>query len=114
MTWPGRAADIGPAMPANFRFIANPAQRNPHKLAARRTGPDGHRQRSLADPWRPDEAQNGPLRIFSKLADGQKFQDSFLDLVQTIVLFVQYLLRGLDSADFLRFFLHGTASSQSR
>ena len=95
----GQRADIGTAMPADFGFIAHPAQRNAHELASR-CMPDGHGQRSLAHSRRPHEAQNRALRILHQLANRQKFQDPFLDFVEAVVLFVQDFLRGFNIADF--------------
>ncbi len=91
-------------MAANLGFITHAAERNAHELAPSRM-PDGHRQRSFAHSRRPDEAKNRPLRILHELPDRQKLQDSFLDLIEAIVLFIQNLFRGLDVADFLRSFL---------
>ena len=88
-------------MPADFGFIAHPAQRNAHELASR-CMPDGHGQRSLAHSRRPHEAQNRALRILHQLANRQKLQDPFLNFFEAIVLFVQNLFRSLNVSDFFR------------
>ena len=57
----GQGADIGAAVAANFSLIAHAAERYAHELASRGAA-DGHRERSLAHAWRPEEAENRALR----------------------------------------------------
>ena len=102
----GQGADVGTAMAANFGLIAHAAKRNADELAAGGVA-DGHRERSFADAWRSDEAENRAFRIFYELADGEKFEDAVFDLVEAVVLFVENFFGGADVANFLGFFLPG-------
>ena len=87
-------ADIRAAMTADFRFIVHAAQAHAHEFAAERTR-DGLAQRSLSDARRADEAEDRALRVFLELANGEMFDDAFLDLLEAVVIFIE---------DFLRFF----------
>src|SRR5579871_93255 len=93
-------------MAANFSLVADAAERNANKLAAGGVA-DGHRERSLADARRSNEAENRALRILDELTNGKKFKDPFLDLLETVMLFVENLFGGADVADFLGLFLPG-------
>ena len=54
---PRHRSDVSAAMTANLRFVPDPAQGRPGKLAADRPR-DGGRQRSLSHARRTDEAKN--------------------------------------------------------
>ena len=97
---PGQSPDVGAAMAANFRLVAHAAERKPDKLAPRGLG-DGHAERSLADPRRPHEAENGSLGILHQPPYSQEFQNSFLDLLQPVMIRFQDLLSEIKIADFL-------------
>ena len=101
-------------MAADFGFIAHAAERQAHELAAGRLG-DRHAERGLADAGRPDEAQDRALGILDQPAHRQEFEDALLDLLETVVIGFEHLLRrNCRSRISLDFFFHGTASSQSR
>ena len=87
-------------MAADFRLIAHSAERHPDELAAGGLG-DRHAERGLADARRSDETENRTFGIFHQLANGEKFEDALLDLLETIVIFVQNFLGARDVADFL-------------
>ena len=97
----GKGADIRAAMSADLSFIAHAAQRHADKLAAGRLS-DRHTERSLADAWRSDEAQDGAFWVLYQLADRQKFQNAILYLFQSVVVGIQDLFRTLDIADLFR------------
>jgi hypothetical protein len=88
-------------MAADFGLVAHSAQRHAHELAPRRLG-DRHTQRRLADSRRPHKAQDRALGILHQLAHREKLQDALLDLLQPVMIFVQYLFSAIDVADFLR------------
>src|SRR5580704_17255902 len=93
-------------MSANLGFIAHAPEREPDELAARSLG-DRHSKRGLAHARRAGEAEYGALRILYELADGQEFEDAVLDLLQTVVVFVQDFFGVLDGAGFLGALLPG-------
>ncbi len=57
---PRHGPDVGPAMAADFRLVAHPAEGNALELAAQRPG-DGTAQRGLAHTGRAREAEDGPF-----------------------------------------------------
>src|SRR3546814_16070793 len=85
-------ADIGPAMAADFRFVAHAAQRLAHEFAARRLG-DAAAERGLADARRADEAQDRALQLVGARLHGEIFDDPVLDLLQREMILVQARLR---------------------
>ncbi len=88
----GQRADVGPSMPANFRFVADAAERNPHELAVHRAR-DRLAERGLADTWGADEAEDRPLHVALQLPDGQVLDDAVLDLVEVVVVLVEHSAR---------------------
>ena len=95
----GQGADVGAAMAANFGLVAHAAERDADKLAAGGVA-DGHGQRSLADAWRPDEAEDGAFGIFHQLANGQKFEDAVFDFFEAVMLFVEDFFGGAGCREF--------------
>ena len=91
-------------MAANFGFVAHAAQRQPHELASGRLG-DRHSQRGLAHAGRSDETQNRALGILHQPAHGQKFENALFDLLETVVIAFEHLLRERQVANFLRLLL---------
>ncbi len=102
----GQGADIGAAMAANFSLIAHAAEGYAHEFTSRGAA-DGHRERSLADAWRPEEAENRALGILYQLANGEIFEDAVFDLVQAVMIFGENHFGALDVANFLRALLPG-------
>jgi hypothetical protein len=84
-------------MAADFRLVANSAQRDTDELARHRTR-DRLAERRLAHAGRADEAQDRPLHVALQLADGQILDDALLDLVEIVVVFVESFAR-LDGID---------------
>src|SRR6266478_6410198 len=82
-------------MTTDFRFIANAAQRQAHKLASQ-SARDRAAERGLTSAWRADEAQNGTLGIGLEFAYGQELKDTLLDLLEVVVIFVEYRAGVLD------------------
>src|SRR5438128_1239070 len=83
-----------------FGFIANATQRQANELTAGGLG-DGHSERGFADAWRPNKAQNRTLWIFHQLPYCQELQNALFDLLQTIVIAFQNLLRVDEIANLL-------------
>ena len=74
---PRQRADVRPAVSADFRLVAHPAERDANEFAAERLR-DGSRKRRLADAGRADEAQDRTLHLGVQLADGQVLEDAIL------------------------------------
>src|SRR5271163_4951711 len=91
-------------MAADFGFVADATQRHAHELASGRLG-YRHAKRSLTNARRSDEAEDRTLRIFYELADGEKFEDTFFDFFEAVVIFVENLFGVIDAAGFLGLFL---------
>ena len=110
----GHRADVGAAMAADFRLVADAAERDAHELAVHRAR-DRLPERCLADARRADEAEDGTLHVPLQLPHGQVFDDALLDLVEIVVIFVEHAARlDRDRGDPRCASLHGTSSSQSR
>ncbi len=77
-------------MTANLRLVANSAEGHAHELAIGGTR-DGLPQRGLADARGPHQAEDGPLELAHPLLYRQVFKDTFLNLLQAIVILFQYL-----------------------
>ncbi|MCG3159281.1 MAG: hypothetical protein JMDDDDMK_00267 [Acidobacteria bacterium] len=79
-------------MAANFGFVVNAAQAQPDEFAVDRAR---YRtaQTGLAHARRPDQTENRTFRFFFDLADGQSFDDSLLDLFESVMILVQNFLR---------------------
>ena len=86
----GQRADVGAAVAADLRLVADAADRDPLELPAQRTG-DRATEAGLADTWRPDEAEDRSRRLRVQLADGQVLEDPVLDLLEVIVVLVEDL-----------------------
>src|SRR6266498_3043402 len=80
--------DVSPAVPADFRFVAQPAQGNAGELASERVR-HTLAQRGFAHAWRTDEAEQGALDILLEFDDRNKIQQTLLDLLQSEMLLVK-------------------------
>ncbi len=89
---PRHGADISPAMPPDFGFVFQTAQRKSVKFALQRAV-NRSRQTRFSDARRSQKTYNLPLMIGLELADGQKFQYPLFDIVKTEVILFQYALR---------------------
>ena len=87
----GHGADVGTAVTTDLRLVTHPTQGHAHILAAGGLG-DGLAQGSLAHPGRPDQAEDGALKLVHTRLHCQVFEDAILDLVQAIVIRIQHLL----------------------
>ena len=87
----GHRADVSSAVAANLSFIVNAAQRQAHKLSIERAR-DRTTQRSLANSRRANQTKNRAFRFFLQLANSQRFDDSILNLLESVVIFVENLL----------------------
>ncbi len=89
----GHRPDIGPPVAADLGFVAHAAKADADELT-----PRGFRhaapKRGLADARRADEAEDRAFQLGRAGLHGQIFDDAFLDLFQTEVVGIQYLLRG--------------------
>src|SRR5204863_9206951 len=93
----GERADVGAAMTADFRLVADAAERQPHELAVHRPR-DRLRQRGLADSRRSGEGEDRRLRLLDQRAHGEELEDALLDLLQPVMIFVEDLLGALQFA----------------
>ncbi len=89
--------DVGPAMSADFRFVAHAAKRHPHELPARGSC-DGFTDRGLAGARRSDQRQDdarstrlGHAAVGAQLAHRQVLGDAPLHVVEAFVISVQHL-----------------------
>src|SRR5204863_2219081 len=76
----GQRADVGPAVTADFGFVAHAAERHADELAAERLR-NRARQRRLADARRADEAEDRPLHVGVQLPDGEVLENAVLRLL---------------------------------
>ena len=83
-------ADVGAAVAAQLGFVVQAAEAHALELAAHGPG-DGLAERSLADPGRADEAEDGGLGVGIELHDGEGLQNPLLDVLQPVVVLVEHL-----------------------
>src|SRR6185437_11716934 len=88
-------------MTTNFSFVTHAAQRHADELSSSGFG-DGHSQRSFTYSRRSDKAEDRAFWILYQLADSEKFKDSLLDLLESVMIFVQNLFSARYVADFFR------------
>src|SRR3954470_15026849 len=87
----GKRADVGAAMSANFGLIAHAAEGNADELAVESAG-DRTAERCFADAGRSGEAEDRSLHLLAaQLANGEVFEDAFLDFLEVVVIFVEDL-----------------------
>src|SRR5690606_39476634 len=70
-------------------------------------------ERSLAHARRADQAQDRALHLLHAGLHGEVFEDAFLDLLQSVMVGVEHVLRGLEVLAHLRSEEH-TSELQSR
>src|SRR5215475_408194 len=101
-----QSADVRPAMPSYFRFIANAAQTKAHKLA---TGCFGNRttETGLPHAWRSNEAEDRTFGSFNELPYRKELEYPFFYFLEAVVICVKYILRGSDVAHFFGFLFPG-------
>ena len=89
----GHSADVGLSVAADICLIPDTAQGYAYVIAAHSAG-DGSRQGRLTDAGRADEAENLILQIRCQLTYGDVFQNTILDLGQSVVIRIQNFLGG--------------------
>ena len=91
----GHRADVGAAVAADLRLVADAADREPRELPPERAG-DRLAERGLADARRPDEAEDLAGGILLELRDGEVLDDPLLHLVEVVVVLVEDLARAVE------------------
>jgi hypothetical protein len=81
-------ADVRAAVAADLGLVAHAAERDAHEAASERPR-DGTTERRLADARRSDEAEDRAFDLADQLGDREILDDAFLDLVETVVVFVE-------------------------
>ncbi len=89
---PGERADVGPAVTADFRLVADAAKGDPHELPVHGAR-DRLAERRFSHPGGADEAEDRPLHVALQLPHREVLDDPFLDLVEVVVILVQDLPR---------------------
>ncbi len=97
----GKGADIGSPVSPDLCFVAHPAEREPHEVSPG-CARDRSRERGLPGTRRPDKAQDRAGGLAHQLANRQKFEDSILDLFETVVVLVEDFLGAFDVTDLPR------------
>ncbi len=99
--------DVGAAVTADLRLVADAAERDAHELASHRPG-DGLAETRLADPWRADEGDDRAVAapavalalvettLVPELAGGEELDDAVLDVVEAVVVVVEHALGVLE------------------
>src|SRR5437588_771312 len=88
----GQGADIGAAMAADLGLVMHPTEADADEFTPRGAR-DALPQRGLADPGRPDKAQDGAAAIGLELVDRQEFKDAALYFAQAVMVLVEDLAR---------------------
>ncbi len=87
---PRQGANVGAAVAADLRLVADPADRDPLELTPQRLG-DRAPEAGLADPRRPDEAEDRAGRFGVEFAHREVLEDPVLDLLEVVVVGVEDL-----------------------
>ena len=75
-------------MTANLGLVVEAAQTQPHKFAVQRPRYRTS-ERRFTDSRRADEAEDRTFRLFTKLADGERFDNAFLNAFETVMVVVK-------------------------
>ena len=86
----GHSADIRLAVAADIRLVPHAAQTQPGALAVHGLG-HGQSHGGLAHTGRPHQAEYPALGVRVQLPHGDKLQNALLDLIQAVVVLIQYL-----------------------
>ncbi len=81
-------ADVGAAVAADFRLVAQAAEGDAGELAPEGIG-DAFAEGGFADAGRADEAEDGAFEFLLELDDGEEFEEAVFDFGQAEVLFVE-------------------------
>src|SRR5207249_7299548 len=85
-----KRADVGAAVAADLGLVPDAAERDTDELPAHGAR-DRAAERGLADAGRPDEAEDGPLRVPAQPPDREVLEDAVLDLLEVEVVLVEHL-----------------------
>src|SRR5262249_6456457 len=85
-------ADIRAAVTADLRFVAHPAETDPHKLAAECVG-DRLAEARFAYAGRPEKTEDRAVSLRIELPHGQIFDQPLLNFLQIVVVAIEDLLR---------------------
>ncbi len=91
MIWPGKGADVGPAVASDLCLVAHSTQRQADEIAPGRAG-NRSRQRGLSGSGWPHKTQDGAGGLPHELANREKLEDPVFDLFEAVVVFVEDLL----------------------
>src|SRR5262249_45585786 len=92
---PRERADVRAPVTADRRLVVDAAERDAVELASERAR-DGPAERRFADTGRTNEAKDRPLLVLLQLANGEVLEDALLDLLETVVVLVEYLADARD------------------
>ena len=90
----GHSTNVGTAMTTNFSLVTNATQGNAGVLATDSFS-NAMRQGSLTHTRRSYQAKDGTFGILSQSTHCQKFQNAFLNLLQSVVVFFQHVFSTL-------------------
>src|SRR5262245_32283487 len=96
-------------MTADFRLVADAAERQPDELAVHGTR-NRLGERSLTDAGRAGEGEDRRLRLLDQRANGKELQDPVLDLVEPVMVFVEHRFRMLEIAVLAGFLVPGNGN----
>ncbi len=102
----GERADVGAAVAADLRLVADPAERQPHEVPVHRPG-DRLGERRLAHARGAGEGQDRGLGLLDQGAHGEELEDALLHLVEPVVIGVEDGLGPLQVAALLRLLVPG-------
>ena len=81
--------DVGPAMPPDFRFVADPPERYPGEFSVGRPC-NGAAQGGLTDAGGADQAKDRAFGLSDQAANRQVFQDPLLHFFQAMMIFFEH------------------------
>ncbi len=88
----GHRADVSPAMAADFRFVANPAEAHPNELPPERVG-DRLPEARFAHAGRAEETKNRAVPLRIEFAHGEIFDQPPLHFFEVVMIAIENLLR---------------------
>ena len=89
---PRHGADIGPAVAADLRFVADASQTDADIFTAQRAG-NALSDTCLARAGRAHKEQDGAVLLLVQSHDGELLDDALLDFPEPVVVFVQDCFR---------------------
>ena len=90
---PRQGADIGAAVPADLRLVTHAPECDARKVPVHRAR-DRAAEGGLPGSRRADEAEDRALQVLLELQDRDELENSLLDLLQAVVVFVEDLAGG--------------------